>query len=67
MSLDRKDGWKRGIDDSQGEALLRWLPSNDPDVGVWAFVDGKVIRATGVDSVTIFEVGGDPGEESLSA
>jgi DNA-binding beta-propeller fold protein YncE len=67
MSLDRKNGWKRGIDDSQDDVLLRWLSSNDPDVGVWAFVNGKVIRSTGVDSVTISDVSGDPGEESVSA
>jgi hypothetical protein len=40
------------------------LASNNPDVGVWAYVNGKVIRTTGVDSVTIFEVSGDPGEKA---
>jgi len=63
MSLARKHGWKRGIDEAQEGDLLRWLPSDDPDVGTWAYVKAKVIRSDGVDSMTIFDVGGDPSSD----
>jgi WD40 repeat protein len=63
-SLDRKRGWKRGGEAEEREVILRRLPSDDLDAGTWAYIDGKVIRTSGADSLTIFDVG---GEESLSA
>jgi len=57
VSFDTKNGWQRGGDKS--DAALHWFPFEDPDAGLWAYVDGKLIRSDGGDSVTIFGVGGD--------
>jgi WD40 repeat protein len=61
MAFDMRSGWKRGND--QSEAALYWFPFEDPDAGLWAYADGKLIRHDGEDSVTIFDVGGDSGNE----
>jgi len=60
MSFDMKNGWQRGSD--QPDAALYWFPFEDPDAGLWAYVDGKLIRSDGVGSVTIFDVGGGFGK-----
>jgi WD40 repeat protein len=52
-SFDVKQGWRLG---EFNDSLLRWLPSNDPNYGVWAYIGGKVIRINGGDSVTIIDV-----------
>jgi WD40 repeat protein len=53
MSFNMKDGWRSGeFEDS----LLRWLPSDDPNSGVWAYVDRKVIGGLGSGSVTIIDL-----------
>jgi hypothetical protein len=67
VSFDMKKGWQRSSDKTA--AILHWLPFEDPDsVGLWAYVDGKVIRSNGVDSMTIFNIGdlenGNPSAES---
>jgi WD40 repeat protein len=61
VSFDTKNGWQRGSDHS--DAVLHWFPFEDPDAGLWAYIDGKLIRSDGVGSVTIFDVGGDSGNE----
>jgi hypothetical protein len=61
LSFDMKKGWQRGSD--QSEAALYWFPFEDPDAGLWAYVDGKLIRCDREDSVTIFDVGGDSSNE----
>ena len=48
--LDMKQGR------SSDEALLRWWPSDNADVGVWAYVDGKVIKSDGSGLLTIIDV-----------
>lgn len=43
---------------SQGElqTQMRWIPSPAPDSGLWAYVDGKLIRSNGAGSATIIDV-----------
>jgi WD40 repeat protein len=53
MSFNMKDGWRSGEFE---DCLLRWLPSDDPNSGVWAYVDGKVIGGLGSGSVTIIDL-----------
>jgi WD40 repeat protein len=53
MSFNMKDGWRSGEFE---DCLLRWLPSDDPNSGVWAYVDGKIIGGLGSGSVTIIDL-----------
>jgi hypothetical protein len=53
-------------EEPQGKVVMHWLPSEGPGAGVWAYVDGKVIRRDGVDALTIFDVGDDSEEENSS-
>lgn len=59
LSFDRNQGWTRGGDDAREKVSLRWLPLDDPDAGMWGYVDGKLIRRSGVDYVTICEANDD--------
>jgi len=54
VSFDMKKGWQRGGDES--DTVLHWFPFDDPNAGLWAYIDGKLIRSDGGDSVTIFDV-----------
>jgi WD40 repeat protein len=63
-TFDMKSGWK--CSSGQSDAALHWFPFEDPDAGLWAYVDGKLIRGDGGNSVTIFDVGGDSGNEGSS-
>lgn len=40
----------------ESEALLQWLPSTDPNYGIWAYIDGTIIRSNGQESVSIVDV-----------
>jgi WD40 repeat protein len=51
--FNMKEGWKCK---EESEALLQWLPSNNPNIGLWAYVDGKVVRSNGGGSLTIIDV-----------
>ncbi|KIM76096.1 hypothetical protein PILCRDRAFT_13006 [Piloderma croceum F 1598] len=63
MSFNMKDGWRSGeFEDS----LLRWLPSDDSNSGVWAYVDGKVIGGLGDGSVTIIDLDDIKPNQSVS-
>jgi hypothetical protein len=42
-----RKGWQRGSD--QSDAALHWFPFEDPDTGLWAYVDGKLIKSDGGD------------------
>jgi WD40 repeat protein len=53
MSFNMKDGWRSGEFE---DFLMRWLPSDDPNSGGWAYVDGKVIGGLGGGSVTIIDL-----------
>jgi WD40 repeat protein len=63
MSFNIKDGWCSG--EFEG-SLLRWLPSDDPNSGVWAYVDGKVIGGLGGGSVTIIDLDNIVSNQSVS-
>jgi WD40 repeat protein len=52
LFFDMKQGWS---DNGTDDALLRWWPSDNPSVGFWAYVDGKVIRSNGRGSLTIVD------------
>jgi hypothetical protein len=54
-SFDMKQGWKCSESD---EALMRWFPSDDSNVGLWAYIEGKVIRSNGPGgtSVTVIDL-----------
>jgi hypothetical protein len=63
MSFNIKDGWRSGeFEDS----LLRWLPSDDPNSGMWVYVDGKVIGGLGSGSVTIIDLDDIVPNQSVS-
>ena len=63
MSFNIKDGWRFGeFEDS----LLRWLPSDDSNSGVWAYIDGKVIGGLGGGSVTIIDLENIVSNQSVS-
>ena len=53
MSFDMKQGWSSG---RFFNAPLLWFPSNNPNAGVWAYIDGKVISNNGRGSATIIDV-----------
>jgi WD40 repeat protein len=55
VSFDTQRGWQGGESET---GVLHWSPSEDPDVGLWAYADGMLIRSDGPDSVTIFDVAG---------
>jgi WD40 repeat protein len=55
VSFDMQRGWQSG---ESATGVLHWSPSDDPDVGLWAYVDGMLIRSDRSDSVTIFNIAG---------
>jgi WD40 repeat protein len=63
MSFNMKDGWRSG---EYEDSLLRWLPSDDPNSGGWAYVDGKVIGGLGSGSVTIIDLDDIAPNQSVS-
>jgi WD40 repeat protein len=63
MSFNMKDGWCSG---EYEDSLLRWLPSDDPNSGGWAYVDGKVIGGLGGGSVTIIDLNDIVPNQSVS-
>jgi WD40 repeat protein len=60
LFFDMKKGWQHG---SYQPDALHWFPFEDPDAGLWVYVDGKIIRSNGGGSITIFDVGADSGNE----
>jgi hypothetical protein len=52
MLFNLKDGW---VCKDKDEAFLKWLPANNPNSGLWMFVDSMVLRNNGGASWTIFE------------
>ena len=52
FSFTMEQGWcHREVDGT----LLQWLPADNSDFGLWAFIDGKVIRSDRNGSTTIIE------------
>jgi WD40 repeat protein len=47
-------GW---CEEEDGDAVLRWIPVDDPDFGLWAYIDGYIVRSDGKGSTSVFDVG----------
>jgi hypothetical protein len=52
-SFNVKRRWCSGKSD---DALLQWFPSDSSNTGMWAYIDGKVIRSNDGGSATIIDV-----------